>query len=365
MRVPLLVIGAGLGGLALAAQATRAGVGVVVLEARPRIGGRILSLASADGVYDLGPAWVWPSLQPRLARLIREAGLRTYRQHDDGAFLAEDAEGRLQRRPWGFAQEPPSERLHGGTAALLEPLRAALPEAALQLGQRVVALQLDADGVTVSTRDSEGNIRHGQADQVALVLPPRLVAALEFRPALPADLQQLLAATPTWMAAHAKALVRYARPFWRETGLSGAAWSVRGPLGEIHDASLPASAEGALMGFFAWPAAQRARHPDLAAAVRDQLVHLFGDAAAQPLQIQIVDWAREELTAGPGDTDASAAHPSDCVLPAVGAWAGRLALAGSECSPHFAGYLEGALAATDHAWQRLRSHPRAAATSRC
>ncbi|MDE1898785.1 MAG: NAD(P)-binding protein, partial [Xanthomonadaceae bacterium] len=87
MRVPLLVVGAGLSGLALAAQAARAGVGVMLLEARPCIGGRVLSLPAAGGAHDLGAAWVWPSLQPRLARLIHDAGLRTYAQHGAGAFL--------------------------------------------------------------------------------------------------------------------------------------------------------------------------------------------------------------------------------------------------------------------------------------
>ena len=354
MRVPLLVVGAGLSGLALAAQAARAGVGVMLLEARPRIGGRVLSLPAAGGAHDLGAAWVWPSLQPRLARLIHDAGLRTYAQHGAGAFLAEDGQGRLQRRAWGYAQDPPSLRLHGGAAALLEPLRAALPAGALRLGLRVSALHLEADGIEIRADDAHGRTQRWRAGQVVLALPPRLAAALHFSPALPTALLQQLTAMPTWMAAHAKALACYARPFWREAGLSGSAWSERGPLGEIHDASLPAAPAGALMGFFAWPAARRARHPDLALAVREQLAALFGSEAAQPQSIHLVDWARESATAGAGDGDATA-HPAEHVLPAVGVWTGRLALAGSECSPVFAGYLEGALAAADQAWQQLRA----------
>ena len=44
------------------------------------------------------------------------------------------------------------------------------------------------------------------------------------------------------MVGQAKALALYDRPVWRETGLSGSAFSRVGPLGELHDASLPGAA---------------------------------------------------------------------------------------------------------------------------
>ncbi len=54
----LIVIGAGLCGLALARATAGRGAEVVVLEARARIGERVLSHHTEAGADELGPAWV-------------------------------------------------------------------------------------------------------------------------------------------------------------------------------------------------------------------------------------------------------------------------------------------------------------------
>lgn len=61
--------------LALAREAAARGADVVVLEARRRMGGRVLSHRTEAGSHDLGPAWVWPAIQPRIARVMRAARL--------------------------------------------------------------------------------------------------------------------------------------------------------------------------------------------------------------------------------------------------------------------------------------------------
>ena len=83
----LIVIGAGLSGLALARAASERGADVVVLEARARIGGRVLSHRTEAGAYDLGPAWVWPAIQPRIARAVQAAGLVLTEQAEAGGFV--------------------------------------------------------------------------------------------------------------------------------------------------------------------------------------------------------------------------------------------------------------------------------------
>ena len=52
----LLVIGAGISGLVCATEAQAAGLRVAVVEARERVGGRLLSFRGAD----LGASWCWP-----------------------------------------------------------------------------------------------------------------------------------------------------------------------------------------------------------------------------------------------------------------------------------------------------------------
>jgi len=62
---PILVVGAGLSGLAAAAQlVTRGFTNVRVIEARDRIGGRIHTDRSTGHAFDLGAAWVQYSTDP-------------------------------------------------------------------------------------------------------------------------------------------------------------------------------------------------------------------------------------------------------------------------------------------------------------
>ena len=78
-----VVIGAGLSGLKAADVLLRAGRRVIVLEARSRIGGRVMGGALDGHVIDHGAQWV----SPRHGRLLGEArrfGLETVLQHADG-----------------------------------------------------------------------------------------------------------------------------------------------------------------------------------------------------------------------------------------------------------------------------------------
>ena len=342
----LIVVGAGLAGLALAARAQQEGQYVAVIEARSRIGGRSLGHRTAAGSYDLGPAWIWPSIQPRVAQAAAAFGLRLHRQADEGGFVFQDSDGTVQRLPHGFAQEPPSMRIDGGTAALAEGFAARLAPGTIRLGNRVDRLILDPDGVSV-----EAGASRLRARRVALALPPRLAATIGFEPALPASALRQLEAVPTWMAGQAKALAIFDAPVWRASGLSGGAFSRCGPLGEIHDASLPGAAdEAALFGFFAWPAAMRAaRRARLEDAVCAQLAALFGPAAGSPRALLIQDWSADDLTATAADATPLVGHPAYSPLALPAPWGGRVLLSGSESAPEFGGYLEGALEAAEAA----------------
>jgi monoamine oxidase len=179
-------------------------------------------------------------------------------------------------------------------------------------------------------------------------MPPRLIGGIEFLPGLPPRVRAELDAVPGWMAGHAKALALYDRPVWRAAGLSGGAFSQAGPLGEIHDASLPGASEAALFGFFGWPAglraARRAALPDLVAR---QLGTLFGAEAAMPRAVIIQDWASEHFTATAADHTAGGAHPEYRPMALPEPWGTRIVLAGTEVAPEFGGYLEGALAVAE------------------
>ena len=85
----VVVVGAGLAGLAAARALAAAGRSVVVCEARDRVGGRTLNEPIGDGkVVELGAQWVGPT-QDRVIGLIAELGLETFPTHSAGTNLFE------------------------------------------------------------------------------------------------------------------------------------------------------------------------------------------------------------------------------------------------------------------------------------
>jgi monoamine oxidase len=92
----LVVVGAGLAGLAAARTAVAAGSSVVVVEARDRVGGRVLNEDIGSGkVVEVGGQWIGPT-QDRLAALARELGVETFATYADGDNVIEYG-GRLRR----------------------------------------------------------------------------------------------------------------------------------------------------------------------------------------------------------------------------------------------------------------------------
>jgi monoamine oxidase len=92
----LVVVGAGLAGLAAARRAAAEGASVLVLEARDRVGGRVLNEDIGGGnVVEVGAQWIGPT-QDRLAAIARELGVATFPTYATGENVLELA-GRLHR----------------------------------------------------------------------------------------------------------------------------------------------------------------------------------------------------------------------------------------------------------------------------
>ncbi len=73
----VIVIGAGMAGLGAAAELRRAGIAVTVLEARPRLGGRVHTGTELGVPVDLGAAWIHDPDGNPLTTIAREEQLAT------------------------------------------------------------------------------------------------------------------------------------------------------------------------------------------------------------------------------------------------------------------------------------------------
>lgn len=355
MQTDTLIIGGGLSGLYLAHGLAKMQQDFLLIEARDRLGGRVLSQPPAlpsthasVARFDLGPAWVWPQLQPQLKRLIDELGITVFPQYTDGALLYEDAgtaDPQRYNNPSAHAQ---SYRVSCGAITIIERLAESLAPHSLLLRAQALRVSRQDAGVCVELVDAQGIMRSIHAQRVVLAIPPRLMERLAFTPALPDTVRQHWLATPTWMAGHAKIVALYATPFWRAQGLSGGAFSRRGPLSEIYDASPVSGGPYALFGFSGLNAEQRLQLGQAAFSQRclSQLQRLFGTPASQPVELLIKDWSNDAFTATEADRAPLEQHSAYGLNSSHhNIWEGRILLAGSESAELSGGYLEGALEA--------------------
>jgi monoamine oxidase len=328
----------------------------VILEARERVGGRVLSEKVAGshelGAFDLGPTWFWPRHEPTITALVKELGLNTFAQYTNGLMLSERSRNgapQTFRLPDDAVEL--SLRFDGGVQALIDAVVGTLPAGSVQFNSRVLSIrQAEDESIEIEIAGRKDCVG---ARAVIVALPPRLVArTITFSPELDAELLSEMVGKPTWMAAQAKAVAVYSRPFWREQGLSGFATSWVGPLQEIHDAS-PETGAGALFGFFGMPARMRSALGErrVKELVVEQLVRLFGADADQAHMIGFLykDWFCDSDTAVDEDAEMMRDFPNYGPLFARDQWEKKLIFAGTETVSEQGGHLEAALRSAERA----------------
>ncbi|MEZ0580048.1 flavin monoamine oxidase family protein [Nocardioides sp. MH1] len=82
--VDVVVVGAGVSGLTTARQLAKGGADVLVVEARDRVGGRVLNHhLDAGGVIEAGGAFIGPT-QDRIRALADELGVKVFKEYLEG-----------------------------------------------------------------------------------------------------------------------------------------------------------------------------------------------------------------------------------------------------------------------------------------
>ena len=98
LSADFVVVGAGIAGLTAARNIVKGGRSVIVLEARDRVGGRVLNEDLGGGkVSERGGTFVGPT-QDHLYALAKELGIGTFDTYDDGNDVYIDGSG--QRYEW-------------------------------------------------------------------------------------------------------------------------------------------------------------------------------------------------------------------------------------------------------------------------
>ena len=322
-----VVIGAGISGLRVAQLLTAQGVDVQVVEARDRVGGRLLS--SPSGV-DLGATWFWPN-EADVVEVIDRFGLSAFPQYVAGNMMFQLPQGVQQLDGNPFAQQ--AGRLVGGMQSMASALAAELPEDTLRLSSPVRSVDVHDSGVVVAT-DSD----QWQAAVVVIAVPPATaMARIEFLPVLPTDVVATARQTPVWMGEVTKVVAVYETTFWRQRGLAGSAMSHVGPLREIHDISAPDASFGALFGF------GRGHIRDT--EVVGQLVEIFGAEAGHPNRVEIHDWSDSPYTSPPNVADLTDYELFGSPLLGSVVGDGRLYFTSTETATDAPGHIQGALSA--------------------
>ncbi|CAM5668835.1 Monoamine oxidase OS=Streptomyces griseorubiginosus OX=67304 GN=aofH_2 PE=3 SV=1 [Streptomyces griseorubiginosus] len=161
----VVVIGAGLAGLSAARDLVAAGKSVAVLEARDRVGGRLLNHDLGDGqVTEIGGQFVGPT-QDRILALAKDVGVETYRAEVPGENV--------------YVHDGRSKRFSGHTP----PDLLALPDmgiALARIGKAAARIDpaapwkapnaLELDGMTYETWLRKAEITGGGVDLVNIFL---------------------------------------------------------------------------------------------------------------------------------------------------------------------------------------------------
>lgn len=442
-QVDVAVVGAGLAGLTAARAIAAAGASAVVLEARDRVGGRVLNEAIGnDKVVEMGGQWIGPT-QDRMYALAEELGINTFPTYFTGdtiavlegkryrftgemprlnpVAMADVAQAvfrleRLARRipleePWRapgagsqdattfdtwirrnlrtrrarallhlfltitFATEPAmfsflhglfyfrsgtsfdilmrisggaqQDRFVGGSQLMAVRLAEPLGDAVI-LNAPVRRIEQTGKGVVIGS--DRGAV---QARRAIVAIPPALAGRIDYAPALPGRRDQLTQRLPQGSAIKVQTV--YDEPFWRAEGLSGTAFHTALPVSVTVDNSPPDGTPGVLVGFIEGHHARRlgeADAPDRRRVILDALAGHFGQRAASPRQYFEKDWTAEEWTRG-----CYGAHFPPGVWTQYGsalrAPVGRIHWAGTETSPIWNGYMEGAVRSGERAAQEV------------
>jgi len=341
----IVIIGAGLSGLSLHHFLRETPLKIHLLEARPRVGGRIHTLRPEGGPpVEMGATWLGGQ-HTRLMELLKDLNLEIFPQKLGKQAIYEwisTSPHQLVALP---GNQEPSFRIRGGTTALIDALAREIPSEALCLGEPVERITTSASGIQVITPEKVFTARAA----VSTLPPNLLLQKVQIDPELPADLSRIMGNTHTWMGESIKIGLRFREPFWRDGGSSGTVFSNVGPVTELYDHSSYTDDSYALKGFLNGAYASVTKE-DRKKVVLAQLRKYYGNPVENHLGYHEAVWAHEPFTYAPYAAHVMPHQHNGHEAYRKAYLDGRLFIAGSETAQAFPGYMEGAVCSAE--WMR-------------
>jgi monoamine oxidase len=334
----IIIIGGGLSGLTLAYLMAKHSIEVTLLEASPRLGGRIQTInGPLKTPLELGATW-FSDLHTKLLTLLEELGLKKYPQFSKGISLFQTDQFEPPQRFSVPEEDSSSYRIAGGTSQLIEVLKERLNHKNLLLSTKVTAIKEVGHELTVETSTGISI----STDQVVLCLPPQVIGStIQFSPALPDPLLQLLPAVQTWMAGSIKFVLEYAEPFWRKDSYSGMVYSNVGIVAEMYDHTNVEETKFGFTGFLNSGASRYSREERKNLVLR-QLADLLGEKILSPSTYFDKVWTDDFVLAGNQIIPKHHQNNGHFLLQSS-YLNGKLFFGGTETSTEYAGYMEGAI----------------------
>lgn len=332
----VIIIGGGLSGLTLAYLLEQKNYDITLIEASPRLGGRIQTVIGALGTpMELGATW-FSEDHIQLLSLLAKLGHKKYEQYTKGVSLFQTNKFEPPQEFSVPEAESPSYRIVGGSERLIDRLKEKLLQTKILLNTKVEDISIDQNDLMIKTNHS--TIR---CAKVIICMPPQLAASIQLPNQIPNSLFTLLPTVQTWMAGSIKFTVEYERPFWREKGFSGMLYSHAEIIAEMYDHTNFEENKFGFTGFLNGRFAafnQEIRK----SAVLSQLSKLFSQEALEPTSYFDKVWNDEyiihdsKIIERPHQNNG---HP----LLQESYLDGKLFFSGTETSTQFSGYMEGAI----------------------
>ena len=140
MKERILIVGGGLSGLTLAYLLSKRNIHAKIIEASPRLGGRIQTIKGILGTpLELGATW-FSDVHKNILTLLNELDLQKYEQFSKGKSLFQTKSFEPPQEFFVPESQSPSFRIADGTQTLIDTLASQLNNENIELNTKVTTI---------------------------------------------------------------------------------------------------------------------------------------------------------------------------------------------------------------------------------